>query len=156
MRFEVSIRKRFSALLVILSATFAGCSDGRPNRVPISGRVLIDGVPLEQAFVKFVPAEGRPAIGETDAEGRFTLTCYETNDGATLGTHQVAVTAVTEISGAAIKWRAPKAYADSRTSDIEVVVDEPKDDLELKLTWNGGKPFIERDVRAASGAGTSE
>lgn len=133
------------ALLAICAASVAGCSDGRPERVPISGQVLLDGVPLEQAFVKFVPPNGRPAVGETDASGHFTLTCYEPNDGATLGTHQVAVIAVKEISSAAIMWRAPKKYADSQASGIEIVVDQPKDDLELQLTWDGGKPFIERE-----------
>jgi hypothetical protein len=144
------------ALLLGVSVTItAGCSDGRPERVPISGKVLIDGVPLEKAFVKFVPADGRPAIGETDSNGRFSLTCYEPNDGAMLGTNQVAVIAVKEISSAAMMWRAPKKYADSRASGIEVVVEEPKDDLTLNLTWDGGKPFVEREGRNGKSA-TSE
>jgi len=137
---------------VVLSS---GCSDGRPDRVPISGQVLIDGAPLEGAFVKFVPAEGRPAIGETDSNGRFTLTCYKLNDGATRGNHQVAVIAVKELGGTAIMWRAPKKYSDSRSSGIEFVVEEPKDDLLLQLTWDGGKPYIERE-KGSNGVASRE
>ena len=149
-------RIRLGALACACVTVLVGCGDGRPDRVPISGQVLIDGVPLEKAFVKFVPADGRPAIGETDTDGRFALTCYEPNDGATLGTHQVAVIAVTEISSAAIMWRAPKKYADLHSSGIEVAVEQPRDDLELHLTWDGGKPFIEREGRNGKTASASE
>jgi hypothetical protein len=118
--------------------------------------VLIDGAPLDKAFVKFVPVDGRPAIGETDTNGRFTLSCYEPNDGATLGTHQVAVIAVKEISSSAMMWRAPKKYIDARSSGIEVVVEQARDDLMLELTWDGKKPFIEREGKNARKVAASE
>lgn len=132
------------ALLVALTLSAIGCNDGRPVRVPIAGTVLIDGKPLEKAFVKVVPVDGRPSIGETNADGRFSLTCYEPNDGATRGTHKVAVIAVTEISGAAIMWRAPKKYSSIDSSGLQLAVDTPKDDVEIRITWDGGKPYIER------------
>jgi hypothetical protein len=91
-----------------------------------------------------VPAVGRPSIGETDANGRFSLTCYEPNDGATRGTHKVAVIAVKEISGAAIMWRAPKKYSTIDSSGLQLAVSEPKDNVEISITWDGGKPYIER------------
>ncbi|WP_425395914.1 hypothetical protein [Aeoliella sp.] len=134
--------------LVVLTIPLLGCGDGRPTRVPISGQVLIDGKPLPQAFVKFVPEEGRAAGGNTDSDGRFTLTCYEAGDGASIGLHKVSVRATDAVSNVAIRWRAPKKYQDIETSEIEVEVSEPRDDLLIELTWDGGKPFVEKDPRA--------
>ena len=72
---------------------FAGCSKSdRPEMVPVSGTVLYLGEPLEGASVRFMGKIGRPAIGHTDANGRFTLTSFDEGDGAVLGEHAVTVT----------------------------------------------------------------
>jgi hypothetical protein len=142
-------RTRPIGLFVVLAVSALGCGDGRPERVPIAGIVLIDGKPLEKAFVRVVPETGRPSIGETDVNGRFSLTCYEPNDGAMPGTHKVAVIAVKEISGAAIMWRAPKKYSIIDSSGLQLAVDAPKDDVEIRITWDGGKPYIERFGRGS-------
>ena len=42
------------------------------------------------------------------------------------------------------RWLAPKRYADTHTSDIEVTISKPVDDLKIELTWDGGAPFVER------------
>lgn len=72
------------------------------------------------------------------------MTCYELNDGATLGQHRVKVTAVDPIDERSNRWHAPKKYADEKTSGIEVEITEPVDDLKIELTWDGGNPFVER------------
>jgi hypothetical protein len=127
--------------LVLLSAV--GCNDKRPLRVPVSGRVLIDGEPLTHGNVKFVPSGGRPSSAKIDGEGRFTLTCYDGEDGAIPGTHRVSVSASKILSDNKIEWFAPKKYADFRTSELSYEITEPTDDLTIELTWDGGKPFIE-------------
>ena len=124
--------------------TTIGCSDGRPGRVPVAGAVLIDGVPVTHGSIMFIPSSGRPAGGGIDSQGRFTLTCYEFNDGAALGRHRVKVSAVEPINERSNRWHAPKKYADEKTSGIEVEITEPVDDLKIELTWDGGKPFVER------------
>src|SRR5690242_13923202 len=62
---------------LLAMAVIAGCSDGRPARVPISGQVLIDGQPLKFGVVKFIPDNGRPSSGNLDENGRFTLHCFD-------------------------------------------------------------------------------
>lgn len=126
-------------LLVLL----VGCGDGRPARVPVSGQVLIDGKPLALGNIRFVPTGGRPSSGKVGTDGRFTLMCYDGEDGAIPGTHRVAVSAGKIISESKMQWFAPKKYADFRTSGLEVTVSEPTSDVKIELTWNGGKPFIE-------------
>jgi hypothetical protein len=122
-----------------------GCGDGRPSRVPVAGRVLIDGKPLAKAGVRFYPTGGRSSSGKTDIDGRFVLTCYEPNDGALVGNHQVVVAAIEEISGNTVKWHAPKKYAEPTTSGLQANIDGPIDDLKFDLTWSGDRPFLERD-----------
>lgn len=141
---------KVSQLLTCLVAGIsacAGCGDGRPQRVPVSGYVLIDGQPLAKAAVRFYPPNGRSSSGTTDASGRFSLSCFDVSDGALLGTHRVIVAAVDEVSGNTIKWRSPKKYSEADTSGIEATIDGPRDDLKLELTWGGDKPFLEIDGR---------
>ena len=139
MRYLVSTT---SALAFVVLA-LAGCGDARPARVPVSGRVLIDGRPLPNAIVQFAPPDARPSRARTDAEGRFTLKCFEQDDGAVPGRHRVAVAASQPIAGNKTLWHAPKKYASTRTSDLEQQIDGPADDLLIELTWAGGRPFVE-------------
>jgi hypothetical protein len=132
-------------VLVLLAViVLAGCGDGRPSRVPVSGTVLIDGLPLKRGHVKFVPTNGRPSVGKIGEDGKFVLTCFDGTDGAIIGTHRVQVSANRIISNNKIEWYAPSKYADFRASGIEIQVNEPVDNLTIDLTSNGQKlPYIE-------------
>ena len=129
--------------LFAAAACAAGCSDGLPQRVPVGGTVTIDGAPLTRGSIMFITQGGRPAGGSVDSQGHFQLSCYDKGDGATLGLHQVKVTAVEPINDRSNRWLAPKKYADERNSGIEVEITEPVEDLKIELTWDGGKPFVE-------------
>ena len=129
-----------AALLVLASA---GCSEERPGRTPVTGRVLIDGNPLTVGTIRFIPEDARQSSATIGADGRFTLTCFEPGDGAVLGRHRVVVAAVEHLSEEAIKWHAPKKYADTQTSGLEVEIAGATEDLTIELTWDGGAPFTE-------------
>ena len=128
----------------LLAALLGGCGDGRPRRVPVAGRVLIDGKPLAKGFIRVVPEKSRAATGAIDRDGRFRLTTFEPNDGCVPGDHRVEVVAYETVSLSAIRWLVPKKYQKADTSEIVVTIDGPADDLLIKLTWAGGKPYIER------------
>jgi hypothetical protein len=140
----MSLPKVYLSLATLgLIVALAGCGDGRPTRVPVSGQVLIDGKPLTFGGVRFFPADGRPSSGDLDKEGRFQLMCYEPGDGAMLGTHQVEVVACQPLSETKSRWHTPKKYASPTTSGITQQIDGPKKDLVINLTWDGGAPFTE-------------
>jgi hypothetical protein len=121
-----------------------GCGDGRPRRVPVGGKVLIDGKPLIEGNIKFVPEFGRPSAAKVEADGRFKLTCYDGGDGAIPGKHRVQVSASRILNGTRVQWFAPPHYADFRRSGIEVEISDPVDDLVIELTWGKMKgPFID-------------
>lgn len=74
--------------LTFLACVFlAGCSGS--NVVPVSGTVTYKGQPVPNAYVHFIPANGRPSMGETDANGKFTLTYDPETKGAERGKHRV-------------------------------------------------------------------
>ncbi len=125
-------------VVCILIAGAVGCDD-RPKRVAVSGSVLIDGEPLTVGNIRFVPTGQRPSAGTLDENGRFTLTCFDGNDGTVLGTHRVQISASEIINGNKVKWHAPNKYSDFRTSGISVEITEPIDDLVIELTWDGEK-----------------
>ncbi len=131
-------------LLCVALIPSMGCSDGRPLRVPVSGRVLIDGEPVAHGNIRVFPENDRAASGELDAEGRFELTTYEKADGCVLGTHTVTVNALEPINANEQRWHAPKKYRNIATSGVTLEVTEATDSVEIHLEWNGGKPFIER------------
>jgi hypothetical protein len=124
-----------------------GCGDGRPQRVPIAGKVLIDGKPLECGFIQVLPKANRAAAATIASDGRFTLTTFDKNDGCVLGTHGVAVLPQKVINSTTTKWFAPKRYADPLTSELLLEVTGPRDDVTIQLTWRGSghdRPFVEK------------
>jgi hypothetical protein len=135
-------RACFAAALMFL----AGCSgsdkwvDGRPPVYPVSGQVVYQGKPLEGASVTFSPLEGtHGGAGQTDVEGRFSLTTFEANDGVPAGKYRVTVTKAEAIvtphpddPGAVnlpplkVEQRhlIPERYSSPETSDLTAEVSE--------------------------------
>lgn len=140
---QISGRRWYLAPIMI-ALLVAGCGDGRATRVPVSGRVLIDGKPLERGFIQVICAHDRSASGEIGADGKFQLTTYEPNDGCVPGTHQVSIIANESQGPSAMKWFAPKEYADAATSGLTLEVSQARDDVEINLTWAGKAPFVEK------------
>jgi hypothetical protein len=90
----------FSFVLVLL---LAGCGGRSVKTTPVSGRVTLDGKPLPDAMVMFVPAVGAsPAdqdplpssVGTTDGDGRYSLVLNSGGkaNGAVVGKHKVIIT----------------------------------------------------------------
>jgi hypothetical protein len=132
-------------LLLLLACVAFGCSDGRPERVAVSGQIRIDGQPVRSGGVRFFPEQGRPSTGAIDREGRFSLSTFEPGDGCTLGIHRVAVISVEEINSTTRRWNVPKAYALPETSGLTQVIDGAVDSLVIDLTWGPVKgPIVEK------------
>ena len=133
-----------------VAAMLSGCGDAGPHMAPVSGVVTLDGSPVANAAVMFVPeGGGRPATGLTDEEGKFSLETMKPGDGALVGKHQVTVTGVKTtgieatadgLSGAVDpnkireEWFVPQKYSKAETSGLSQEVAEDMPPVELKLT----------------------
>ncbi|MFW6171784.1 MAG: carboxypeptidase-like regulatory domain-containing protein [Planctomycetota bacterium] len=85
--------------LCVMCLTCVGCGSGGPEVGKVSGKVTMDGEPLDNALVTFTPVDGgRPSTGKTDENGNYTL-AYADRMGALVGKHQVRVTTLTEVEG---------------------------------------------------------
>jgi hypothetical protein len=76
----------------VLLFTCIGCSSEGPDIAYVTGRVTMDGKPLPNASVMFIPENGRPAAAETDANGNYTLNFTEGRRGAMPGKSMVSIT----------------------------------------------------------------
>jgi hypothetical protein len=86
-------RLEFSAVcFLILAACIAGCGKSGPELAPVSGRVTVDGKPMENLDITFQPDEMRPAsYARTDASGHYELGYKRGVQGALLGQHTVSI-----------------------------------------------------------------
>lgn len=91
------------SLLTMLGLLSAGCGGGEAQPVPVapvSGQVTLDGEPLAEAQVLFLPqGQGEqelssPSRGVTDSQGHYSLTLeLDGRAGALLGKHRVEIRA---------------------------------------------------------------
>lgn len=145
------------AALVITLVTMAGCGPSYPETAPVTGKVTLDGQPLSTGKIVFYPKEGRPAMGQIEPDGTYTLTTFEEGDGALPGEHKVTIKATEVVGGqmpksfeeevalgtkggptmspGELKWLAPSKYAQRETSPLAATVTlegENQIDFELK------------------------
>lgn len=125
-----------------LLSTMFGCSGSSVERVPVSGRVLLDGKPLAHGTIIVTPQGVRPA-GSEIVDGEFSLMTYEAGDGTALGTHSVAISSKEVLGPARQRWLIPKHYSRATTSGLSLTVDGPTDSALFELSWGKGKPYIE-------------
>lgn len=81
----------FGPLALVLVVAISGCSGSTP--VKVKGKVTLDGKPLPNSTVKFIPSAegGREATGVTDENGAFQLETFSSGDGALPGNYKVTV-----------------------------------------------------------------
>ena len=106
--------RRFCVLLFApLVLTASACSSGSPF-AEVSGVVLLDGKPMPDAIVQFVPepdknTNGPPSGGKTDEEGRFRLQSEDkyAKGGAVVGFHRVVIRDKRAIAPGRNRWEDP-------------------------------------------------
>jgi hypothetical protein len=81
-----------------------GCNKDspRPPMGKVSGKVTYDGMPVDKGRVTFTPINGdgdsggTSAMGVIESDGSYSLTTFNTGDGAMVGQHIVTVVVPTE------------------------------------------------------------
>jgi len=137
---------RYFLLTLILFPHLVGCGNSGPERVAVSGQVLIDGKPLAHGFVRLLPDGARPSLGKLDASGLFTLEAKNDSPGVPLGEHPVEIHAIEVLNAGSQRRHVPPLYENPTVSKLKVKIDGPTDALLINLTWEGsGKkgPYVE-------------
>jgi len=75
----------------LVAAAGCGGSSG-PATETVHGKVTLDGNPLPDAGVEFVPDAGRPSAARTDSNGEYRLEYSLDQAGALQGQHTVRIT----------------------------------------------------------------
>jgi hypothetical protein len=107
--------------------------------VKVSGRATVKGKPVTIGAVSFQPVDinqGRPARGNLDADGRFTASSIDPNDGLIPGEYRVAIFGPKGSPPPGEQWvRVPARYEDGTTSGFTITVKkgDPPQFLELNL-----------------------
>ena len=143
------MRYRFWFVLPLFLAV--GC--GAKNVAPVSGKVTLDGKPLDNASVTFEPDvssnPGPTSYGKTDAGGSFSLKVVGSEkNGAMVGKHQVRISAFegaetksSDDNPKPLKDKVPVRY----NSQSELSIDVP----------SGGTDAANFDLKSQSGAAGS-
>lgn len=130
-------------LLAALLAT--GCNESGLNLAPAEGVVTLDGQPVADAGVLFVPSDpsqGLPAMGVTDAAGAFSLRTVN-DDGAVIGDYRVSISkseqSLQPVPGSRalrhiVKRHVPEKYEGADTSGLTATVAEDKNHFEFPLS----------------------
>lgn len=136
--------------MLLVVVVFVGCGDSKVARV--TGKVTLDGDPLPNALVTFIPdAGGRPSYGRTNEDGEFELHYTRNEDGAEIGTHQVTIT--TEREGdpdaedpekqKSVKEKIPAKY--NRKTELTAEVESGSNEFEFNLE-SDGKVISQKDL----------
>ena len=108
---------RMAVLLgCMLSFCFVGCGggDGLPPPIPVSGKVVFAGKPVDGAAVTFLSKSGgRSASGKTDKDGNFKLTSVKTDDGASPGEYAVTISKQEAKGGGSATVDISKGYGEN-------------------------------------------
>ncbi|QDT41986.1 hypothetical protein Pan241w_20660 [Gimesia alba] len=149
---DTNIRRSyaFGISLICLFAVGCGGSVSSVTVYPASGLLTVNGEPATGAIIGLHPVNGdfdergtRPA-GKVDADGRFTFSCYDIDDGAPSGEYIVA-----------IYWpqypgrddpgadRMGGKYADPKSSELRITISEGENTL---------KPIVLENVKVLKGS----
>jgi hypothetical protein len=130
------LMKVLSVLMITMASVSCAKSD-RKAVFTVSGRVVMDGKPLAHAFVVFHPARAaasddvRPRA-HADAHGNFSLSTYDSADGAPAGEYRITVEkykAPTESDKGPPVNLLPARYAKPDSSHLTARVEEGQNDL---------------------------
>lgn len=129
-KFKFDILPIGFALLVM---SFAGCGKTGAELAPVTGRITLDGKPLEKADILFQPDGSKPpSAGRADADGRYELAYKRGVMGGSVGSNTVRITISPDV--VANPPNIPARY--NTESELKKEVKSGQNELNFDLTTN--------------------
>jgi hypothetical protein len=90
---NIILRELQRCCLLTIALLLLGCGGNgdRPKLGLVSGKVTLNGQPLKNVEISFIPEKGRPSYGQTDGEGNYNLDYIRNIKGAKIGKHTIHV-----------------------------------------------------------------
>src|SRR5665213_192102 len=84
MAHKISWRTFVAATPALVFLVFSGCGYGADSRVPVKGKVMVDGAPVESGAITFIPTEaGREKASGPIKDGTYSIAAAQgPNPGA--------------------------------------------------------------------------
>jgi hypothetical protein len=127
---------------------YLGCGPSGPEIARVKGTVTMDGQPLSNATVVFIPPNGRPSAARTNQEGNYVLNFSGGRKGAIPGLNRIRITTLADPSvdeeGNSIpgqKETIPMRY--NQMSELEFDVEDGKENTANFDLESGGKVINE-------------
>lgn len=133
------------AFLVALFLTSCSQSQSGPPLVPAEGMVTLDGKPLADANIMFIPSGdtmGQAGLGKSDASGRFAIARMDDRrPGAAVGSYRVLISKKVNPDGTVFQ---PRPDQDPMTANYKEALptlyrDETQSPLTAEVPANGTK-----------------
>jgi hypothetical protein len=121
----------------------AGCSASRSDLGPVQGNVKLDGEPLADALVEFIPQgeKGVVSLGRTDKGGNYEMMATRTAVGASRGVNKVRITTyeILDLGGKqkVVRERVPTKF--NSATELVVTVQSRSNVFNFDLNSAGGK-----------------
>ena len=137
-------------MATLLLLLVAGCG-GNDNLASVTGHITLDGKPVPNAFIKFIPkgATGAPSFGKTDSSGNYRMMFSDTEAGAWLGENAVTISTgdVGLAPGMGSAESIPAVY--NTKSTLVETVKQGSNKIDFKLSSSEGKVVQPVDPDAA-------
>ena len=100
----------------------------------VTGVVTLDGEPVGNATIAFLPTVGRSSTGFTNADGEYELAQTRDRMGAAIGTHKVTVAQeALDVQEGVKRVKLPKKYGDKDKTDLTKTVEGGSNEINIKL-----------------------
>jgi hypothetical protein len=130
-------------LVACLLLVCAGCGKTRDDLGLVEGHVTLDGQPLADALVQFVPQGGKGVVstGRTDSDGNYYMMASRTAKGASLGKNRVRITTYEILDEGGkqvpVPERVPTKY--NSQTELSATVEPGDNTFNFDLSTAGGK-----------------
>ena len=119
--------------LCVACLLITGCGRTGPELAEVAGLVTLDGQPLPEAYVEFIPVEGgRASGGVTDDAGRYELVYSVRETGALVGKSRVLITTGDPANPRKRPEKVPPRYNQQTT--LMATVESGSNQHDFKLT----------------------
>ena len=128
------MNSRFAIGAVFALLMLVGCGGPAADMGFVTGVVTLDGEPVGNATIAFLPTAGRSSTGFTNASGEYELAQTRDRMGAAIGTHKVTVVQdALDVEEGVKRVKIPRIYGDKKRTELTKTVEGGSNEINIEL-----------------------